>query len=281
MSNDSDSPASEPEAVIEPEAKGAPDSLMVLYQSTLRTLGRLPEIPMRRAKLDEVLKALSVEEAAWWIDQLVRGALWGKGPEIDAMLACTSWLIELRIDDNYEYLQALYAQAHESKRDSILVLLRDIPPHHQLAENARLPEVKLPTTRDVTLGEKRWLAAGADRKFLERLIYDYDPMVIEKLLKNPHVNLQDVLIIASRRPTKPDILLAVAISKAWFKEHQVREAVAQNPYSPTGIALKILPTLRIDVLRKIRNAGDLHPSVHQAADMFVNLREQRTAPWGY
>lgn len=267
-----------PEEVI---TYAAPDDLVALYQKTLRSIGALPELAMRRAKLDEALKSLTPPEMVWWLDQLVRGALWGRSPEIDAMLAAASWLIRLRLSDEYEVLQGLYVAAHESGRASILSMLRDYPAHQALRKTARLPDVKLPLPREVTLGEKRTMAAGQDRRLLERLIYDTSPLVIEKLMSNPLVQLPDVVTIASRRPTLPELLVPVALSDAWLVDHRVRETLVQNPFVPTGIALRLLPTLHVTLLKKLRFAGDLHPEISATAKLYVELREQRTAPWGH
>lgn len=265
----------------EREESPAPEHLVDLYDRTLRAIGALPELAMRRAKLDETLKTLSASEIVWWLDQLVRGGLWGRNPEIDAMLAASSWLIRLRLDDAYELLQSLYVAAWESKRASILSMLRDHPAHMALRGTAKLPDVKLPIPREVTLGERRTLAAGQDRRIIERLLHDNNPLVIEKLMHNPLVQVADIVTIASRRPTMPALLTPVVLSDHWLIEHRVRETLVQNPYIPTGIALRLLPTLHINVLRKIRFASDLHPEICQTAELYVELRQHRTAPWGH
>lgn len=257
------------------------DSLISSYKKTLRGIGSLPELPMRRARLDEALRALPVDERVWWIDQLIRGALWGKSREIDAMLACSSWLIRLRLDDDYDVLQRMYMAAHDAGRESILFLLRDIPPHQALGPGARLPEVRLPHDRDITLGERRWMASGRDRGLLKRLLRDNDPLVIDRLLENPHLNVDDVLTVTTRRPTLPKLLLTVALSDRWVTEYRIRESLVSNPFGPTGVSLKLLPTIHINTLRKLRHAGDLHPSIAEAAEVLITLREQRTAPWGH
>lgn len=266
----------------EEEQGSAPDDVVDFYAKMVRGIGGLPEIAMRRARLDQSLRSLEPEIAVWSLDQLVRGALWGRTPEIDAMLACTSWLIRLREDKTaYTFLQELYQYAHDSNRMAVLFMLRDAPPHRALPPNARLPEVRLPINREVTLGERRQMAAGGNRQILERLIHENSPLIIEKILGNPQIRLSDVLTIASRRPTLPELLREVVMHESWFKEHQIREALVYNPYLPTGMAVRVLPTLHIDVLRKIRFAGDLHPMVQEAAGLFVDLREHRTAPWGH
>ena len=256
-----------------------PDDLMARYGASLRRITALPELPMRRAALGETLNSLDDEEAVWWLDQLVRGALWGRSPEIDAMLACADWLVRLDPDDDYERIQSMYLAAVDAERESVLLLLRDPPPHRGLRVGARLPEVRLPLERDVSIGERRSMARGQDRQLLQRLLLDPSPLVIDKLLENPALTIEDVLIVATRRPTLPELVLMLARKPRWFKEHRVREAIVQNPFAGTGLALKLLPTLHVQTLRRIRNAGDLHPTVHDAAGLLVRLREERTAPW--
>lgn len=256
------------------------DELLARYEATLRRTVSLPELPMRRTTIGESLDALCVDDAVWFIDQLVRGALWGRNPEIDAMIALSDWLIRLRHDiDDYERFEALFRGAHEAGREAVLYLLRDPPAHRSLGENGRLPEARLPFDRDVTLGERRRLAAGRDRHLLDRLLLDPDPLVIERLLENPTLQTRDVLTIATRRPTIAPLILAVLRHPRWFLQQQVREAIVRNPYSPTGAALRLLPTMGVITLRKLRYSGDLHPMIQEASALYVKLREERTAPW--
>lgn len=255
------------------------DDLSRRYDAALRRISALPELPMRRAALDETIAAMDDAEAVWWIDQLVRGALWGRSPEIDAMLACADWLVRLDPKQDYERIQGLFIAAAEAERESVIMLLRDAPPHRALRAGAKLPEVRLPLDRDVSVGERRSLARGNNRNLLDRLLQDPNPLVLDRLLDNPLLVVGDALTVASRRPTTPDLLQIVALKPRWLKEHEVREALVQNPFAATGLALKLLPTLHVQTLRRIRNAGDLHPAIHETASLLVRLREERTAPW--
>lgn len=255
------------------------DDLLNRYETSLRRITALPELPMRRAALGETIADLDDDEAVWWLDQLVRGALWGRAPEIDAMLACADWLIRLNQDDDYHRIQALYLAANVAEREAVLMLLRNPPPHRALRDGARLPEVRLPLDRDVSVGERRALARGQDRNLLQRLLLDPSPLVVDKLLDNPGLAVEDALTVATRRPTRPELVLLLAMKPRWLKEHRIREAIVQNPFVGTGVALKLLPTLHVQTLRRIRNAGDLHPTLHDSAELLVTLREERTAPW--
>ena len=254
------------------------DELLVDYEASLRKIAALPELPMRRTALQEALDRPD-DEVVWWIDQLLRGALWGHTAQMDALVALASWLIALDPSEHYDRLQALYQAAADSDRESVLMMLRNPPPHAALAAGAALPEVRLPIQRDVTIGERRTLARGRDRKLLDRLLYDPNELVLTNLLNNPALLVTDVVVVASRRPTDAQLLRVVCENARWFKELRVREALVHNPYAATGISLKLLPTLPIQVLRRIRYASDLHPLVHEFARLLVQLREDRTAPW--
>ena len=273
------SQAEQTPSVYTPTDNAELDSLQEDFEAKLRTISNLPEIQMRTAAIGEALKERAPDEAAWWIDQLLRGALWGKSPAIDAMMACSLWLIERRINDDYELFQSIFQAAHDDERESVLSILRDPPPHQQLPKGKQLPEPDLPIDRDVSRGERRSLARGNHRLLIERLLLDPDPRVISQLLTNPNLREQDVLIIASRRPNLPDILLEVVFNKRWYLRREVRFTVVMNPYTATGVSLKLLPTLGIHKLRKVRNSTHLHPTVESTAKMLVKLREDRTAPW--
>lgn len=265
--------------VFQPESGDGFDELHEAYSANLHRLSRLPELDMRVAALDEALRQRTAEEAAWWLDQLTRGALWGKSPEIDAMMACALWLIRERIDDDYDLIKSIFQAAHTDGRDGVIAILRDPPPHQALPKGKRLPEPKLDLGRDVTVGEKRQMARGSNRLMIEKLLLDPHPLIVEQILDNPNLREQDVLMISSRRPNTPEILLKITLHKRWYKRREVRHSLVMNPYNSTGVSLKLLPTLGIHKLRQVRNSTHLHPVVIETAGMLVELREERTAPW--
>lgn len=262
------------------DSEAVPDPLYSSYRRLLDQMAGVPELPMRAALVERVFDRFDTRQAVWCIDQIVRAALWGKQGAKEAVMATVWWLMDLRRDDEYEAIKGYYEEAHRSKRTSVLDLFREVPPHRALGAGQELPEVRLPKDKDeITLGERRAMAAGPNRRLLERLVMDPDPLVIRKLLNNPHLQLEDVLELASRRPTTPGILVEVATNRRWFRRYEARVAVARNPYADTGLGLKLLPTLGIKTLRRIKFSGDLHELIQESADRLVTLREEKTAPW--
>ena len=262
-----------------PGESEVPEPLYRDYERLLRQVCSLPELPMMAAMVERRVLARSPAEQAWYVDQILRGALWGQSGGGEAALAMVCWVLRMRRDEAYEQLKVMYLAAHDAGREAVVSMFRNIPPHKALAGGQQLPEVRLPKDSEVTLGERRAMAAGREYQLLKRLLMDPDPLVIRKLLRNRQLRLADIKVIATRRPTVPEILWEIAMHPRWFRREEVREALVRNPYGETGMALTLLPSLGIRTLRRIAHSGDLHEEVQKSAARLVTLREERTAPW--
>jgi len=251
------------------------------YLEKIGKINNLPELSMRSEALREVLHKLEPVVGCCWIDQMIRGTLWGRERDQQAILALSRWLIRARLGErDYDRIESLYRAAHEHDLEIVTSIFPNPPPHQELPDEGDLREARLPVDRDeVTVGERRSIARGSDRDYLQRLLLDTNPMVIANLLENPAINQSDVLKIASRRPTKTELLREVVLSDRWLARSKVRRALAFNPYNDTGISLRLLPTLGITALRNLQHGSDLHPALSEAAQRLVTLRERRTYPW--
>jgi hypothetical protein len=105
---------------------------------------------------------------------------------------------------------------------------------------------------------------------LEPLRMHHRPRVIEKLLDQRWLRLRDVVLIAARRPTVPALAWAVASRDRWFFQAPVREALAQNPFSPTSLVLALLPAVTASTASRL--ARSTSPEVSDAASRFGVLR---------
>lgn len=251
------------------------------YEQRVRHLARISELQMRSPAVRETIVTRQPAEAAYWLDQMIRGAIWGREYDLDALLGFVFWLVRNpRGGKHYEFLEQLYRIAHEHDVRTVLYLLQNPPPHQALASEARLPDVRLPLDRDdITVGERRTIARKGSRDIVKRLTLDPHPLVIENVLENTDTTESDVLKIAARRPTKPAILRRVVQHTDWFGRLNVRKALVLNPYNDTGMSLKLLPTIGIDALRNVRFGSDVHENLGDAAEYLVDMRETHTSPW--
>jgi len=85
-------------------------------------------------------------------------------------------------------------------------------------------------------------------------------------------------VIASRRPTSAPIVFAIAADERWMRRIEVRTAIAENPFTPTEVALCILPTLLRPTLSEIRGGGFAAEEVQRAAALLVEA--SRYSPAG-
>lgn len=251
------------------------------YESKIRHLARLGDVRMRSPAVRETLFDRPPSEAIYWIDQMIRGAVWGREPDLDALLGLVFWLVRApRGGDQYDFFEQVYRIAHKHEVRTVLHFLQNPPPHQQLSPEADLPEVRLPLDREeITVGERRTIARRCDRDLIKRLAKDPSPLVIKNLLDNPDLTETEVLKAASRRPTTPEILQTIVEHDDWFGRLNVRKALVMNPYNDTGMAMKLLPTVGIDAMRKVRYGSDLHPILGDAAEYLVDMRETYTSPW--
>ncbi len=251
------------------------------FETKVAHLANISDLEMRSPAVRETLTARPPAEALYWLDQLIRGAVWGRLDELDVLVGFVFWLLRTpRGGDQYDFVRQLYRIAHDHEVDTVLNLLRNPPPHQALADEADLPDVRLPLDRDeIPIGTRRNIARRADRDLIKRLARDPSPLVIERLLDNPDTRTTDVLKITSRRPTTPDILHKAAEHARWFAQPDVRKSLVMNPYNETGVSLKLLPTLGIHTLRQVRYGSDLHPLLGDAAELLVDMRETHTSPW--
>lgn len=114
---------------------------------------------------------------------------------------------------------------------------------------------------ELPLGVRRQLARGMNPRVLEKLLLDPDPIVLDHLLRNPRLTEEHAVRIAARRPISEPALRAMADSARFGVRPRVRVAIARNPYCPTDLALRLIGTLPLPVLREMRADGALDARV--------------------
>jgi hypothetical protein len=123
-----------------------------------------------------------------------------------------------------------------------------------------------------TLGERRALARTHDRDMLARLASDQDPMVVKHVMQNPRCTEREVLLAASRRPQRPEVLEEIFRSRRWSLNRQVRRAIALNPYTPPSLAAAALALLTAPDLREVARNLTIDAEVRVQARRLLGAR---------
>jgi hypothetical protein len=125
-----------------------------------------------------------------------------------------------------------------------------------------------------TLGQRRSLARGHDRDTLTRLAADPDATVVRHVLQNGRCTEREVLVAASRRPQRPEVLEEIFRSRRWSSNRNVRRALALNPYSPPALANAALALLTAPDLREIASNLTVSAEVRVQARRLLGHRDE-------
>jgi hypothetical protein len=162
----------------------------------------------------------------------------------------------------YERLKDAYLLATEEGLGQVAGFFLGDP----LRQNRTLEESRQGNQHmELPLGVRRAAARAQDRNMLDRLLYDRNPRVIRLLLNNPRLTERDVIKITATRPTAPAVLEEVAAHRRWASRYRVRKALACNPYTPTPIARRLLPTLMRQDLHHVAGTRGLDPALKALA----------------
>ncbi len=98
-----------------------------------------------------------------------------------------------------------------------------------------------PTLEKVPLGTRRERARQGNRAYLQGLLLDTTPSVVELLGANPRLLEAGAVQIASLRPTHPLALEAILLSQRWLAHEGVCEAVLRNQAISPWLSRALLP----------------------------------------
>ena len=219
----------------------------------LRRLGAVPEPAMRAAIWREVFDDAPSMDVIEIVDAALSA---GRARTAGGQVAVLS-LMKFIAREREKAIRVLLPMATVTGHAELLALLADQAPA-RVAHGDELDVPRHAEERELTLGERRARARRVDRNVLSRLFFDQDPVVITHLLQNPRMREQDVLRIASRRPTGSAVLRVIFQHPRWGVLRPIQAALAQNPYSPLEIGLGVVGLLDQASLRTISRDVGLH-----------------------
>ncbi len=223
-----------------------------------RRITRILDGAMRTAYVRHTLLSMGPDDVA---DLLIiaHANAEARSPLHTSLLACVSMALA---DDACSELRAAVALLLDARHQPTLArsLRRDASADE--GDALRVPDFGL--GRPISLGERKSLARKHDRELIARVLRDPHPSVIRILLHNPAVVENDVVLLAARRPVAVEVLREVFRSARWFVRYPIKLALVLNPYTPLDVALQIAPLIHEQDLRRVLDAADLSPQLHEA-----------------
>ena len=119
--------------------------------------------------------------------------------------------------------------------------------------------------RGMTPPQKMLLATKADRATRAVMIQDSDPMVLFALLKNPRLEIDEVVRAAKSSALGFQAAELILKTAQWSGSLEVRVAMIHNPKLPLPLALRILPSLPEAEVRLIAKGASTSAPLKAAA----------------
>ena len=237
-----------------------------------RTLASLEGGELRARKAASLLYALPAEEAVDLLSQVLRRADRPIDPDAAALEGLLRAVRELLDEDRIDLL----FRASETDLEVQALFARTEPARSFDHDREEWIDREM---RARTLGERRALARTHDRDLLSRLATDQDPTVVKHILMNPRCTEREVLLAASRRPQRAEVLEEIFRSRRWSANRRVRRALSLNPYCPPSLASAALALLTAPDLREVARNLTLCPEVRvQARRLLGNRSGPRDDP---
>lgn len=230
-----------------------------------RTLASLEGGELRARKAASLLSALPADEAVDLLSQVLRRADRRIDPDAAALEGLLRAVRELLDEDRIDLL----FRASETDLEVQALFARTEPSRSFDHDREEWIDREM---RARTLGERRSLARTHDRDLLARLATDQDPVVVKHILMNPRCTEREVLLAASRRPQRAEVLEEIFRSRRWSANRSVRRALALNPYSPPSLASAALALLTAPDLREVARNLTLCPEVRVQARRLLGNR---------
>lgn len=120
-----------------------------------------------------------------------------------------------------------------------------IPPEEMTAEPAPVTALNLAAQISLmTIPQRLKLALRGNREARAILMRDTSVMVQRFLIENPRLSEDEIVNIAKTRTMVSEVLGRIARNREWMRNYLVRLALVNNPRTPVGISVSIVPSLQ-------------------------------------
>lgn len=116
------------------------------------------------------------------------------------------------------------------------------------------------------------LSRGCSPTIRSILIRDPNPMVATSVLRNNPMPDSEVERVASNRAVVPEVLEAISRNRQWTRKYVVIVALARNPRTPVGVALRLLPRLSVRDIGHFARDRNLANAVRTAANRLYKIK---------
>ena len=90
-------------------------------------------------------------------------------------------------------------------------------------------------------------------------------LVAAATVRSPLVQEQEITQFAASRSVSEDVLRIIGSNGEWTKSHAIKFNLVANPKTPMPTALRLLPHLRLDELKKLAKSKNVSAQIAKLA----------------
>jgi hypothetical protein len=166
------------------------------------------------------------------------------------------------------------AQAEGEKLDALGIghaaISEDEEGKEKIEEKAKSLEQKI---RNMTISQKiraATLGTGAERALLVR---DKNRLVAVAVVRSPLLQENEAAAFAASRSVSEEVLRVIATNGEFTKSHQIKFALVSNPRCPLPNAMRLLPHLRQDELKKLMKSKGVPAQIAKLAKQELDKKK--------
>lgn len=128
--------------------------------------------------------------------------------------------------------------------------------------------------RNMTTAEKLRLAMVGGAAARSMLVRDNNRTVALSAIRSPAMGEGEATAIAHSKEVSVDILRAIGDRREWLRGYDIKRALVTNPKTPVGIALRLLPHLRLSDLKGLSRSRGVPGQIKAAARNRIQKKEK-------
>jgi hypothetical protein len=125
------------------------------------------------------------------------------------------------------------------------------------------------------VSKKIKLAMQGNKEARGILIKDSNKLVSSAVIKSPRITENEIMTVAQNKGTSDEILRMIANKKEWMKNYGIKLALVNNPKTPAGISVKMLPFLNDKDVKDLSKSKGVPAVVAINARRIVQAKESK------
>ncbi len=97
------------------------------------------------------------------------------------------------------------------------------------------------------------------------ILRENNPVLHGHVLRNPSIQLDEIVSIAKMRTVSPELLKIIADKREWATRPEIAVALVRNPKTPVGVAIRLLDHVPIQELRQLAKDQNTRSAIQSAA----------------